>query len=84
VHADAQAFAGATRGAHLLLRAGARQWRLEQGPVTGDPGHEPTAAQVQAKFERYTQHDTAMAAWARRVLQDLPQASASWPLLTPA
>ena len=79
VHADPQAYPGATRGARLLLRAGAQQWQLEQGAVTGDPGHPPSVAQVQVKFSRYTASDASMADWARRVTQDPPGAPARWP-----
>jgi 2-methylcitrate dehydratase PrpD len=76
---DPYAYPGAMRGARLELRAGPRQWCMEQGAVTGDPGYEPDAAQVMAKFERYTGRDKAMAKWAERVLQDELQSAAFWP-----
>ncbi len=79
IEADAAAFPDGQRGARLEVLAGGRTWQHRQDAVTGDPGHDPDDAAVQAKFDRYTRHDPTLAAWSRRVLHDDPQAAACLP-----
>lgn len=79
LRADAETFPGAQRGARLQVRVGGAWLSAEQGGVAGDPGHEPDAAAVAAKFSHFTRHDAAMAAWARRLQDDDAMATACWP-----
>ncbi|AEG92939.1 MmgE/PrpD family protein [Ramlibacter tataouinensis] len=79
VVADAQAFPGATRGAHLRVRRGDRTWQVEQGPVAGDGGLQPDEAAVMAKFRQFTGGDAAMARWAHRLRSQDAQAPALLP-----
>jgi len=79
IEPDARTFAGAERGAVLEVRAQGRDWCHCQGAVAGDVGCEPDDDAIRAKFTRYTDDDEAMAAWARRVEQDPPQAAAGLP-----
>lgn len=76
---DAQAFPAGVRGAMLAIDADGRCWQHRQDAVTGDPGHEPDAAAVTAKFRRYTHDDARMADWALRVAHDDPHAPATLP-----
>jgi len=79
VEPDAQAFPGGERGALLEIDANGRRWRHHQGAVAGDIGYEPSDDDVRAKFSLYTEADAAMAAWAQRVENDPPQATACLP-----
>jgi 2-methylcitrate dehydratase PrpD len=79
VEPDAQAFPGGERGALLEIDANGRRWRHHQGAVAGDVGYEPSDDDVRAKFSLYTEADAAMAAWAQRVENDPPQATACLP-----
>lgn len=75
----AEAFPGATRGARLTIRAAGREWRQQQGPVTGDPGHDPTLDQVLRKFGQFTDGDPSMARWSLKLLDAAPQDKARFP-----
>ena len=79
LQADAEAYTGAVRGARVELCVGGRWQHAEQGAMVGDPGLDPDPAVLAAKFSRYTQGDPAMAAWALRVQDDPPTATAVWP-----
>ena len=70
------------RGAVLVVEAAGQSWQHRQDGVTGDAGHEPGDAAVQAKFDRYTGGDAAMAAWAHAVRHDDLQALAGLPDMT--
>ena len=77
--ADAQAWPAGRRGARLSARIAERWWHVDQGPVAGDAGCEPTEPALQHKYAEFTQRDSAMAAWARRVREDDPLAPACHP-----
>ena len=79
IEADPGAFPDGQRGAVLEVRAEGRSVLHRQGAITGDPGHDPDEAAVQAKFDRYSRRDAALAAWARRMLHDDPRAAACLP-----
>jgi 2-methylcitrate dehydratase PrpD len=76
---DAQAFPEGRRGALLEVHCGERELRIEQGPLTGDPGHEPRLQEVLAKFGDFTGADPALARWALQVLSPAPDAKAHPP-----
>ena len=78
--ADAQAWPAGRRGARLSARIAERWWHVDQGPVAGDAGCEPTESALQHKYAEFTQHDPALATWARRVRADDPLALACHPL----
>jgi len=78
----ASTFPAPRRGAVLVVEAAGQSWQHRQDGVTGDAGHEPDDAAVQAKFDRYTGGDAAMAAWAHAVRHDDLQALAGLPDMT--
>ena len=73
---DAESWPPGQRGARLSARIGEHWWHVDQGPVAGDVGCDPSAHDLQAKYTQFTQNDPAMAAWARRLHEDHPQAPA--------
>ncbi len=79
LQADAAAFPPPQRGARLEACVRGQWFKVEQGPVVGDPGFDPDGAQLVAKFKHYTQADEAMATWARQVQHDPATATACWP-----
>ncbi|MEO7008875.1 MAG: MmgE/PrpD family protein [Caldimonas sp.] len=76
---DTAAFPAPQRGARLEARVRGQWLAVDQGPVVGDPGFEPDAAQLAAKFKHYTEGDVTMAAWALQLQQDPVSATARWP-----
>lgn len=78
IQADAAMFPAGQRGARLSARMGQQWWHVDQGPVTGDAGHQPDQHAVLQKYAQFTQNDPLMALWAKQVLNDDPQATASF------
>jgi len=79
LRSDTTAFPAPQRGARLEARVQGQWLAVDQGPVVGDPGFEPDAAQLAAKFIHYTEADAAMAAWALKLQHDPVSATARWP-----
>jgi 2-methylcitrate dehydratase PrpD len=79
MQADAQAWPPGRRGARLSARIAERWWHVDQGPVAGDAGCEPTEPDLHHKYAEFTQRDPALVAWARRVREDDPLAPACHP-----
>lgn len=76
LQSDASMFPAGQRGARLSARIGQQWWHVDQGPVTGDVGHQPDQQTVLRKYTQFTRNDPLMALWAQQVLGDDPQASA--------
>ena len=76
IQADASMFPVGQRGAKLSARVGQQWWYVDQGPVTGDAGHQPDQQTVLRKYTQFTRSDPLMALWARQVLSNDPRASA--------
>jgi 2-methylcitrate dehydratase PrpD len=76
---DAQAFPDGRRGARLEIRCDGRELAIEQGPVSGDAGHQPSEQEVLAKFADFTARDAGMKRWAQQVLSAAPAALAHEP-----
>jgi len=79
LQADAEHYHDGERGAHLAARIGGQWHAVAQGPVAGDPHCPPDDEAITAKYQRFTQHDPAMADWAQSLREAQPHDLATLP-----
>ncbi len=79
IEVDTARYPVGERGAHLAVQIGDEWHAAAQGSVAGDPNCPPDEEAIQAKYQRFTQHDVAMAVWAKHLREAGPHTPATLP-----